>query len=117
MRLDASHYEPYVDIGDLLMLVICLEDEEYGCHPAELEGALYHRGHKCTLCDEFLQVVQGNALHVEGTLHGAETNVPQVETILVMESVPGYGALAGKLQEYPAEVECGHLKEQVGSLL
>ena len=99
------HYEPYVDICDLLVLVICLEDEEYGCHPAELKGALHHRGHKCALCDKFPQVVQGNALHVEGTLDGAEANVPQVETIMAVEKVPGYGTLAGKRQEYPAEVE------------
>ena len=61
-------YESYIDIGDLLMLVVHLEDKENGCSPTELKSAL--------------------------------------ETIL-----------AGKLQEYPVEVECGHLKEQVGSLL
>ena len=99
------------------MLVIHLEDKEYGYHPAELEGVICCGGHKRTLCDEFPQVVQGNALHVEGTLDGAEANVPQVKTILAVESVPGYGTLASKLQEYPAEVECGHLKEQVGILL
>ena len=97
MGLDAAYYESYVDIGDLLMLVIHLEDKEYGCCPAELEDALHHRGHKCTLCDEFLQVVKGNALHVEGMLDGAEADVPQVETILAVESVPLYGTLAGKL--------------------
>ena len=70
-----------------------------------------------TLCNEFLQVVKGNALHVEGTLDGAEADVPQVETNLAVESVPRYGTLAGELQEYPVEVECGHMKEQVGSLL
>ena len=53
---DTVHYEPYIDIGDLLMLVIHWEDEEYGCHPTELEGALHHRGHKHALCDEFLQI-------------------------------------------------------------
>ena len=115
--LDVVYYESYVDVSDLLMLVICLEDKEYGCHPTELEGALCCGGHKCTLCDEFPQVVQGNALHVESMLDGAEANVSQVETILAVESVPGYGTLAGKLQEYLAEVECSHLKEQAGSLL
>ena len=114
--LDVAYYESYVDVSDLLMLVIHLEDKEYGCCPAELEGALCHGGHKCTLCNKFPQVVQGNALHVEGMLDGAEANVPQVETILAVESVPGYGTLAGKLHD-PAEGECGHLKEQVGSLL
>ena len=52
-------------------------------------------------------------MHIEGTLGGTEANVPQVKTILAVESVPGYGTLAGKLQEYPAKVECGHLKEQL----
>ena len=99
------------------MLVICLEDEEYGCHTTKLKGALSCRGHKHTLCNELLQVVQGNALHVKGVLDGAEANVPQVETILAVESVPGYRTLACELEEYPAEVECSHLKEQVESLL
>ena len=99
------------------MLAVHLEDKEYDCHPTELEGALCCRGHKLSLCDEFLQVVKGNALHVEGMLDGAEADIPQVETILAVESVPWYGTLAGKLQEYPDEVECGHLKEQVRSLL
>ena len=110
-------YKTYIDIGDLLMLVIRLEDKENGCCTAELEGALCCGGHKCTLCNEFLQVVKGNALHVEGTLYRAEADVPQVETILAVESAPRYGTLAGELQEYPVEVECGHLKEQSGYLL
>ena len=109
--LDAAYYKPYVNVGDLFVLVIHLEDEEYGCHPTELEGALHHRGHKCTLCNELLQVVQGNVLHVKGVLDGAETNVPQVETILAVESVPRYRTLACELEEYPAEDECGHLEE------
>ena len=99
------------------MLVIHLEDKENGCCPAELEDALHLAGHKCTLSDKFPQVVKGNALDVEGVLYGAEVDVPQVETILAVESVPQYGTLAGELQEYPVEVECGHLKEQVGCLL
>ena len=69
------------------------------------------------LCDEFLQVVQGNALHAKCTLYGAEVDVPQVETVLAVEGVHQYGTLAGELQEYPIEVECGHLKEQAGNLL
>ena len=115
--LDVADYESYVYVGDLLMLLVHLEDKENGCNPAELKGALCHRRHKCTLCDEFLQVVKGNALHVEGVLCGAEVDVPQVETFLAVESVPRYGTLAGGLQEYPVEVECGHLKEQAGGLL
>ena len=109
--LDAAYYESYVDISDLLMLVICLEDGEYGCHPTELEGALCHGKHKHALCNELPQVVQGNALHVKGLLDGAEADVPQVETILAVESVPRYRTLTYELEEYPAEVECGHLEE------
>ena len=96
--LDTVDYELYIDIRDPLMLVIHLEDKENGCSPAELESALHCRGHKCTLCDEFPQVVQGNALHAKCTLYGAEADVLQVETILVEESVPRHGTLAGELQ-------------------
>ena len=99
------------------MSVICLEDKENGCHPTELKGTLHHGGHKCTLCNEFPQVVKGNVLHVEGMLYRAEVDVPEVETILAVESVPQYGTLASKLQEYLVEVESNHLKEQAGSLL
>ena len=99
------------------MLVISLEDKENGCSPAEPKSALCCGGHKHTLCDEFPEVVQGNPSHAEGMLCGAEADVPQVETILAEESVSQYGTLAGELQEYPIEVECGHLKEQVGNLL
>ena len=111
------YYKSYVDVSDLLMLVICLEDKKYGCHPTEFEGALHHGGHKHALCNEFLQVVKRNALHVEGMLDWAEADVPQVEAILAVESVPQYGTFAGDLQEYPVEVECSHLKEQARSLL
>ena len=112
-----AYYKSYVDIGDLLMLVVHLEDEENGCCPAELEAIPHHRGHKCALCNEFLQVVKGNALHIEGTLYRAEVGVPQVKTILAVESVPQCGTHASEVQEYLVEFECGHLKEQVGSLL
>ena len=115
--IDAVYYESYVDIGNLLMLVILLKDKEYGSHPTELKGALHHRRHKCTLCDELPQVIQGNALHVKGALDGAEANVPQVKTILAVESVPRYRTLTHELEEYLAEVECSHLEEQVESLL
>ena len=86
--LDAADYESYVDISDLLMLVICLEDKENGCCPTELEGVLHCRGHKCTLCNKFSQVVKRNAWHAEGMLYGAEADVSQVETMLAEESVP-----------------------------
>ena len=55
-------------------------------------------------------------MHVKGALDGAEAEVPQVETILAVESVPRYRTLTRKL-EYLAEVECGHLEEQAESLL
>ena len=116
MGLNVADYKSYVDVGDLLMLVLHLEDEENGCCPTELEGALHCGGHEHTLCDGFPQVVKGNMLHVEGMLYRAEADVPQVETVLAVESVPQYGTIAGELQEYPVEVECGHLKEQAGSL-
>ena len=54
--LNTAYYESYVDVGDLVMLVVHLEDEEYGSHPT-LEGAILHRRHKCTFCDELPQVV------------------------------------------------------------
>ena len=110
-------YESYIDIGDLFMLVIHLEDKENGCSPTELKSTLCCRGHKCTLCDKFPQAVQGNALHAEGMLYGAEVDVSQIETVLAVEGVPQYETLAGELQEYLVEVECGHLKEQMGNLL
>ena len=31
--LNVVDYESYIDVGDLLMLVICLEDKENGCSP------------------------------------------------------------------------------------
>ena len=55
--------------------------------------------------------------NVKGALDGAEADVPQVETILAVESVPRYRTLTHELEEYSAEVECGHLEEQVESLL
>ena len=98
--INMAYYESYVDIGDLLMLVICLKDEEYGFHPTELKGALCHRRHKHALCDELPQVVQGNALYVKGALDGAEADIPQIEVILAVESVPRYRTLTRELEEY-----------------
>ena len=45
--------ESHVDICDLLMLAICLEDQEDGSSPAELWNALQWGGDECTLSDEF----------------------------------------------------------------
>ena len=80
--------ESYIDISDLLMLVICLEDEENGCSPTELEGALQHRGHECSLSNESPQAVKRDALHMEGLQYGTEVNVPQFESVLALEGVP-----------------------------
>ena len=54
---------------------------------------------------------------VKGALDGAEADVPQIETILAVESVPRYRTITRELEEYPAEVECGHLEEQAESVL
>ena len=50
-------------------------------------------------------------------LDGEGADFPQVETILAVESVPRYRTLICELEEYPAEVECSHLEEQVESFL
>ena len=104
--------ESYIDVSDLLMLVICLEDEENGCSPIELEGALWHRGHERTLGDESLQAVKRDALHTEGLQYGTEVNVPQVESVLALEGVPWDGALVSQLQKNAVKVKCGHLKDK-----
>ena len=62
--IDMAYYESNVDVSDLLMLVICLKDEEYGCSPTEVKGALHNGRYECTLSNELLQVVQGNVFHV-----------------------------------------------------
>ena len=48
--IDTAYYESYVDISDLLMLVVCLKYEEYGCHPTELrtKRSLRHFSPKCS---------------------------------------------------------------------
>ena len=112
MGLHMADHESYIDVGDLLMLVVCLEDEENGCSPAELEGALQHRGHEHALSDESPQVVKRDALHSEGSLYGTEVNVPQVESILALEGVPQDGALVGQLQKNVVKVKCGNLEEK-----
>ena len=40
MGLDPADYESHIDICDLLMLAVCLEDQEDGSSPAELWSAL-----------------------------------------------------------------------------
>ena len=89
-----ADHESYIDVCDLLMLVICLEYKENGCSPAELRGA------------------KRDALHAEGSLYGTEANVPQVESILALEGVLWDGALVGQLQKNVVKVKCGHLKDK-----
>ena len=83
--INAAYYESYVNVSDLLMLVIHLKNEEYGCHCTELEAALYHRRHKHTLCNELPQVVQGNALHVKGVLEEQGESLLQEGAVQYMQ--------------------------------
>ena len=104
--------ESYIDVSDLLMLVIHLEDEENGCSPTELEGAIRHRGHERALSDESLQAVKRDALHTEGSQYGTEVNVPQVEFVLALEGIPQDRTLVSQLQKNVVKVKCGHLKDK-----
>ena len=110
--LDAVDHKFYVDISDLLMLVICLEDEKNGCRPTELKGALQHEGGINTLSDKSPQAVKRDALHAEGLQYGAEANVPQVESVLALDGIPQDGALVIQLQKNVVKVKCGHLKDK-----
>ena len=67
-------------------------------------------GHECTLSDEFPQMVKRDALHVEGLSYGTKGNVPQVESILTLESLPWDGAWVLQHQKNPVEVKHCHLK-------
>ena len=64
--LNMVDHEFYIDVSDVLMLVICLEDDENGCSPAELECALQHGGHKHALSNESPQAVKRDVLHAKG---------------------------------------------------
>ena len=90
--LDPVDNESHVDICDLLMLAVCLEDQEDGSSPTELRSALQSGGHECALSDEFPQAAKGDALHVECLSYGTEADVPQIESILTMESLLRDGA-------------------------
>ena len=57
--------ESHVDIGDFFVLAVRPEDQENSSSPTELKRSLRSRRHECALCDEFLQAVEGEALHVE----------------------------------------------------
>ena len=92
MGLDPADNECHVDICDLLMLAVCLEDQEDGSSPADLRRALQLGGHECTLSDEFTQLVEGDVLHAECLSYGTEVDIPQIESILTMESHPQDGA-------------------------
>ena len=43
-------------------------------------------GHERSLGDEFPQTVKGDALHVECLPYGTKANIPQIESVLTLES-------------------------------
>ena len=55
-------------------------------------------------------MVKRDALHVEGSSYGTKVNVPQIESVLTLESVPQDGALVLQHQKNPLEVKRRHLK-------
>ena len=63
--LDPADNESHIDICDILMLAVCLEDQEDGSSPAELRRALGSGGYEQVLSNEFPQAVKGDALHVD----------------------------------------------------
>ena len=67
-------------------------------------------GHKCALGDEFLQMVKRDVLHAEGLSSGTRANVPQIESVLTLESVLWDGALVLQHKKNPVEVKHCHLK-------
>ena len=67
-------------------------------------------GHECTLSNEILQMVKRDALHAEGLSYGTKANVPQIESVLTLESVPWNGALVLHHQKNPVKVKHHHLK-------
>ena len=62
---DSADHELHVNIGNFFMLAVCLENQENGGHPAELGGSLRLKRHKCPLCEELPQAVEGEVLHAE----------------------------------------------------
>ena len=103
--------ESHIDICDLIMLAVCLEDQEDGSSLAELWRALQlGGGHEHALSDEFLQTVEGDALHVECSSCGTEVDSPQIESILTMEILPWDGTWVIQHQKNPVEVKHCHLK-------
>ena len=98
MGLDPADNESHIDICDLLMLAICLEDQQDGSGPAEFWSALQRVGHEHALSNEFLQMVKGDALHVECSYYGTKMNVPQVESVLTLESLPQDGAVSSSIR-------------------
>ena len=67
-------------------------------------------GHECALSNEFLQMVKRDALHAKCSSYGTKANVPQIESILTLESLPWDGAWVLQHQKNPVEVKCCHLK-------
>ena len=67
-------------------------------------------GHERFLSDEFPQTVKRDALHVECPSYGTKANVPQIESVLTLGSLPWDGAWVLQHQKNPVEVKCCHLK-------
>ena len=55
-------------------------------------------------------MVKRDVLHAEGSSYGTKANVPQIESVLTLESLPWDGALVLQHQKNPVEVKCHHLK-------
>ena len=68
------------------------------------------RGHEHALHNEFLQTVKRDVLHAKGSSYGTKVNVPQIESILTLESLLWDGAWVLQHQRNPVEVKCCHLK-------
>ena len=88
MGLNPTDHEFHINICDLLMLTVCLEDQEDGSSPTDFRRALKLGGHECTLGDEFPQMVKRDALHAECSSYGTKVNIPQVVSVLAVESLP-----------------------------
>ena len=55
-------------------------------------------------------MVERDALHAECLSYGMEADVPQIESVLISESLMWDGTWALQHQKNPLKVECGHLK-------
>ena len=74
-------------------------------------------GHEHALSDEFSHMVKRDALHAESLSYGTKVNIPQVESVLTLESLPWDGARVLQHQKNPVEVKHCHLKWEVAERL